>query len=121
MNIATRLLALGSMASLAAGARADIVTHTGNTGDAPAYKRLLEDLSALSMVGTAVRCDTYSFSVSTTGTYSVMSTAKYDNFVFLFPGRHVGHLQLPEHGGVRQFLVPLLAPAECAGQRPERQ
>lgn len=76
--------ALAALVCLAPASQADIVTHTGSTTPGSTYNRLLEDLSALSAVGTAVRYEPYSFSVSAAGTYSFLSTAKFDNFTFLY-------------------------------------
>ena len=84
MHATRKLFALGALCCLALPVRADIVTVTGNTTAGSAYNRLLEDLSAPSVVGTAVRQDSYSFSVSAAGTYSFMSTARFDNFLFLY-------------------------------------
>jgi len=63
---------------------ANVFTFTGNTTSGPAFNRPLEDLSGLSAVGTAVRYDTFEFSVSTTAEYTFLSTGMFDNFTFLY-------------------------------------
>ena len=74
-------LALGAAAQASI---ADIVTTTGTTTSGPTFNRPLEDLSALSMIGTAVRYDAYSFRVGTSGEYSFLTTAQFDTFAFLY-------------------------------------
>jgi hypothetical protein len=84
MILAHKVLALAALAGLATAVHADIVTYTGNTSGGATYNRLVEDLSMLSAIGTAVRYQTFTFQVSAAGTYAVTSTAKFDNFTFLY-------------------------------------
>ncbi len=62
-----------------------IYTYTGDTSGGPSFNRLLEDLSGVSGVGTAVRYHAFEFSVSVSGSYTFLTTAPaYDPFVFLY-------------------------------------
>lgn len=67
--------------------QAGIVTFSGDTTNGPTYNRLLEDLSELSPVGTAVAYSVYSFTVGAPGSYSFLSTASFDNITFLYGPR----------------------------------
>lgn len=71
-------------ACLASAAHADIISFTGTTAGGSTFNRPLEDLSALSAVGTSVAYNTTNFSVSTTGDYSFQSTANFDNFAIIY-------------------------------------
>lgn len=85
MKRTTRLFTAATLGCmLVSAAHANIVTHTGNTTAGPTYNRLLEDLSGLSAVGTSVRYDTYTFSVSTAGDYTFLTTGTFDTFSFLY-------------------------------------
>jgi PEP-CTERM motif len=80
-------LAVAAVAVLvaAAPARAAIYTFTGDTTSGSTFNRLLEDLSDLSAVGTAVRYKVFAFSVSAPGDYTfITTTASYDPFTFLY-------------------------------------
>ena len=83
----TAIAAAAAMAALSCvtAARANIVTFTGNTTGGPVFNRPLEDLSALSAVGTAVPYDVRTFSVDVTGTYyTFLTTAEFDSFAILY-------------------------------------
>ena len=84
MHTTRKLFALSALVCLVWPVHAGVVTHTGNTTSGSTYNRLLEDLSAPSAVGTAVRQESYSFSVSAAGSYTFLSTARFDNFLFLY-------------------------------------
>jgi len=94
MKHALKFLAATALACLASVGHAEIVTARGDTTAGPVFNRLIEDLSGASAVGTAVRYDSYSFTVGTSGTYSFMSTARFDNFVFLYSPSFNGGLPL---------------------------
>jgi hypothetical protein len=80
----TALAALTLLLALAPPARADIFTITGNTTGAPTYNRLTEDLGALSGFGTDVAYNILSFQVTVDGIYTFLSTAEFDNFIFMY-------------------------------------
>ena len=84
MNLKSTLLALAAVASVSA-ANANIVTVTGALSNAdPSFNRPIEDLSALSSVGTTVRYDVLEFTVSTSSDYTFLTTALFDPFVILY-------------------------------------
>jgi hypothetical protein len=84
MNIRSTLLALAAVTSVTA-ANANIVTVTGTLANTdPSFTRPIEDLSALSSVGTAVRYDVLEFTVSTASNYTFLTTALFDPFVILY-------------------------------------
>jgi len=65
--------------------------YVDDTTGSATYNRTLEDMSALSAVGTAVSYDTFAFSVDTAGTYTFRSVAlplldRWDNMLFLYQG-----------------------------------
>ena len=84
MNLKPTLLAL-AVAAAVPSAQAAIFTTTGTlaTSD-PQFNRPIEDLSALSTVGTAVHYDVLQFVVDTTGEYSFLTTAMFDSFTALY-------------------------------------
>lgn len=83
MNAKISLIALAAFAFVGS-AQAGIETFTGDTTGSPTFNRALEDLSDLSAVGTAVAYDVYSFTVDTAGTYTFLTTAQFDPFVYLY-------------------------------------
>ena len=62
----------------------DIVDFTGTTTGGPTFNRPLEDLSAASVIGTAVAYDVFNFSVTENGTYTFLITAIFDSFALLY-------------------------------------
>ncbi|UGQ47540.1 PEP-CTERM sorting domain-containing protein [Massilia endophytica] len=78
------LSAVVLLLALAPPARADIFTITGNTTGASTFNRPTEDLSVLSGIGTEVAYDILAFQVSMDGIYSFLSTASFDNFIFMY-------------------------------------
>lgn len=86
MNLKISLIALAASATFATPTLADVTTFSGITTGSSFFNRLIEDLSSLSTTGTAVPYSAYSFTVNTTGSYSFLSTAGFDNFVFLYSG-----------------------------------
>lgn len=79
------IAAAAALALAAVPAQALIYTYGGDTTLGASFNRLLEDLSAPSGVGTAVRYHAFQFSVSTSGSYTFLTTAPdYDPFVFLY-------------------------------------
>ena len=84
MKLKPLILAAALGGLFASMAQASVVTHTGDTTSGPVYNRPLEDLSTLSAIGTAVRYDSYTFSVATAGNYTVMTTGAFDTFSTLY-------------------------------------
>ena len=84
MNLKPTLIALSALA-LMSSAQAAIFTTTGalTTSD-PTFNRPLEDLTGLSMVGTAARYDVLHFVVGTSGEYTFVTTAMFDSFAVLY-------------------------------------
>ena len=70
----------------APAAQASFQVISGDTTSAPTYNRALEDFSGLSGIGTDVRYDTYTFTVSVAGDYLFNTTGAFDTFVFLYQG-----------------------------------
>lgn len=84
MLLKTTLLAL-AFCGFASTAQADsIYTINGDTTDAAIFNRPVEDVSGLSAVGTQVSFNQFSFTVSATGTYSFLTTAAFDSFIFIY-------------------------------------
>lgn len=76
-----------------APAMAGVEIIVGDTTNSATFNRAFEDFSGLSGVGTAVRFDAFSFSVSVSGEYSFLSSTprpftgnSWDNFLFLYQG-----------------------------------
>ena len=65
-------------------ARADPISVSGDTTGAPTFQRPVEDLSALSTIGTAAHYAAYSFSVAASGLYTFTTTGDFDTFVVLY-------------------------------------
>ncbi|MFN4064122.1 MAG: hypothetical protein ACK4JA_07960 [Parazoarcus communis] len=86
MRFKLNLLTLAMLTFAAGSAQANILTFSGDSTGASTFNRPVEDLSALSLVGTATPYSAYAFTVSTAGTYSFVSTARFDNFVLLYEG-----------------------------------
>jgi hypothetical protein len=84
MKFASTLLALAAVLSFPAQAAITVVN--GDTTGDPTFNRLVEDLSGLSGVGTAVHYDTYSFTASVAGNYTFLTTGVFDTFAFLYTG-----------------------------------
>ena len=76
-------LAVSAMCPLTA-AVAQTVTLTGDTTGAPTFQRPVEDLSALSTIGTAAHYDLYSFSAAASGLYTFTTTGNFDTFALLY-------------------------------------
>ncbi|MEF7616279.1 PEP-CTERM sorting domain-containing protein [Aquincola sp. MAHUQ-54] len=75
-----------ALALLAGAAQAGIVTFSGDSTGGPTFNRLLEDAATLSSEGTAVAYTAYQFSVDTSGLYTFLTTAAFDNMAFLYAG-----------------------------------
>ena len=86
MQLKTHAIAFSALACLAGASHANIVTFTGTTAGGPTFNRPTEDLFGLSTIGTAVRYDAYSFSVSAAGSYTFLTTGLFDTFSLLYRG-----------------------------------
>jgi hypothetical protein len=91
MNFRTTLIASAIGCLTAISAHADIVTYTGNTLTGPTYDRVdVESTTAtptvVSATGTAVNYNAYSFTVATSGSYSMTTAGAYDTFGTLYAG-----------------------------------
>lgn len=65
-------------------AKADIVTYTGDTTGGPTWNRPVESLTDLSAVGTDVAYQTLTLQASVDGAYSFLSSAGFDQLIFLY-------------------------------------
>ena len=72
------------LAGWALPAAAVPVVITGDTTGAPTFQRPVEDLSALSTIGTAAHYAVYAFTAATTGRYSFTTTGAFDTFALLY-------------------------------------
>jgi len=84
MFLKSTLLALAACACVTAAQADSISTFTGDTTGAATFNRLLEDVSDQSAVGTDVHFHQFSFTVSATGSYTFLTTATFDSFIFLY-------------------------------------
>ena len=64
--------------------RAQTITRSGDATGAPTFQRPVEDLSTLSMIGTAAHCALYSFSVAVSGLQTFTTTGDFDTFALLY-------------------------------------
>lgn len=60
------------------------VSFTGDTTGAPTFQRPVEDLSALSAIGTAAHYTSYAFTALTSGTHTFTTCGAFDTFVVLY-------------------------------------
>ena len=91
MNLKTAFLATAIGSLIATAAQANVVTYTGNTLTGPTYDRVNIDSSTatptgVSSTGTAVNYNAYSFTVGTSGTYSITTAGAFDTFGTLYAG-----------------------------------
>ncbi len=84
MIIKSIFAALAASLAAVSGVEANIITVTGNTLGGPTFNRPLEDLSALSAVGTNVAYNAYKISASTSGDYTFVTTGGFDTFGLLY-------------------------------------
>lgn len=61
-----------------------LVSVTGTTAGAPTFQRPVEDLSALSVIGTAVDYDVLSFTPAADGVYTFLTSGEFDTFAILY-------------------------------------
>jgi hypothetical protein len=88
MNFKTTLLAAAIGSLMAMTAEASVVTYTGNTSTGPTYNRVDVDSNGNpvsgSTTGAGVNYNAYSFTVATSGQYSVTTAGAYDTFGTLY-------------------------------------
>jgi len=80
-----------ALAAMLCAGQASAAFYLGDTTGGDTFNRPVEDLSALSGVGTNVAYESFSFSVDTAGSYSFRSFAlplanTWDNFLILYTG-----------------------------------
>jgi hypothetical protein len=61
----------------------------GDTTGAPTFQRPVEDLSALSTIGTAAHYAVYAFTAATSGLYSFTTSGAFDTFALLYDSAFV--------------------------------
>lgn len=93
MKLKTLLRSALAATAVAMAVPASAAFYVDDTTGGPTFNRALEDFSGLSAVGTDVAFDTYGFTVSASGDYSVRSFAEgflrgdpWDQFIFLYSG-----------------------------------
>ncbi|MEO7410103.1 MAG: PEPxxWA-CTERM sorting domain-containing protein [Sphingomicrobium sp.] len=84
MFMNAKVVVIGLAVAFSTAASAQIAVFERTTSDLSTYNRPIEDVSGLSAVGTAVRYDLVSFSVSTNGTYTVAGAGVFDTFAGLY-------------------------------------
>jgi hypothetical protein len=84
MFLKSTLFALAACACVTAAQANSIYTYTGDTTGAATFNRLIEDVSDLSGIGTEVHFHQFNFTVSATGSYTFLTTATFDSFIFLY-------------------------------------
>ena len=72
------------LACVAAPAMATTVSFNGDTTGAPTFQRPVEDLSALSAIGTAAHYTRYAFTALASGTHTFTTSGAFDTFVLLY-------------------------------------
>ena len=71
-------------AYVAGPAMAATVSFNGDTTGAPTFQRPVEDLSALSAIGTAAHYTSYAFTALASGTHTFTTRGAFDTFVLLY-------------------------------------
>ncbi len=89
MTMTSSLRAVGSACAIcavgwAAPAAAQTVSITGDTSGAPTFQRPVEDLSALSTIGTAAHYAVYALTAASSGLYGFTTTGAFDTFALLY-------------------------------------
>lgn len=73
------------VAACAAGpAMAEAVSLSGDTTGMPTFQRPVEDLGALSLIGTAAHFTAYAFTATVSGDYRFTTSGAFDTFVVLY-------------------------------------
>ena len=78
------IVCLLGLTSLATPVHAVDISYSGDTTGAATFRRPVENLSALSDIGTAVHYDAYTFTAALDGVYSFTTTGVFDTFVLLY-------------------------------------
>ncbi len=86
MNVKHAAAGIALLFSALGAAHAATYSYTGNTTAGPTFNRPVTTTD-LSVVGTAVHYDAFTFSVNVSGVYSFVSNAEtYDNYTVLYDG-----------------------------------
>ncbi|MDQ2778217.1 MAG: PEP-CTERM sorting domain-containing protein [Pseudomonadota bacterium] len=81
MAVAASLLAITTLPAAASS-----LSTSGDTTGAPTFQRPVEDLSALSLIGTAAHYAAYAFTAVSSGVYGFSTAGSFDTFVVLYDG-----------------------------------
>lgn len=82
--LAVLIAALATITGLPMPAHAADISYSGDTTGAATFRRPVENLSALSDIGTAVHYDAYAFTAAFDGVYSFTTTGLFDTFALLY-------------------------------------
>ena len=82
--LAVLIAALATITGLPMPAYAADISYSGDTTGAATFRRPVENLSALSDIGTAVHYDAYAFTAALDGVYSFTTTGLFDTFALLY-------------------------------------
>ena len=82
--LAVMFLTLATITAFATPAHALDIAYSGDTTGAATFRRPVENLSALSDIGTAVHYDAYAFTAALDGVYSFTTTGLFDTFALLY-------------------------------------
>lgn len=78
------IVALLGLAGAVTPALAVDISYSGDTTGAATFRRPVENLSALSDIGTAVHYDAYTFTAGLDGVYTFTTTGVFDTFALLY-------------------------------------
>ena len=82
--LAMLFVTLATITAFATPAHALQISYSGDTTGAATFRRPVENLSALSDIGTAVHYDAHLFTAALDGVYSFTTTGLFDTFVLLY-------------------------------------
>lgn len=82
--LAMLFLILATITAFATPAHALDISYSGDTTGAATFRRPVENLSALSDIGTAVHYDAHLFTAALDGVYSFTTTGLFDTFALLY-------------------------------------
>ncbi len=81
-----RRIAATALCCIAVNAGAADLLDVGDTTGGPVFQRPVEDLSALSAIGTAVYYDVLTFTASSSGDHAFLTHGDFDTFALLYDG-----------------------------------
>ncbi len=82
--LAVLIAALATITGLPMPAHAADISSSGDTTGAATFRRPVENLSALSDIGSAVHIDAHAFTAALDGVYSFTITGLFDTFALLY-------------------------------------